>query len=252
MKSASWKLTWGDEFTGSGPLNSKIWSTLTTTRTAKFPCSDTLPQNAYRQGGAAVLKVSRLAGDAGKVTKKCPTGQVGNAMVQADNPAQRMQYGFAAARVKWAPLGGMHSAFWLDSPSDAPAMTAAAPRVEIDIAEYFGDGRSKGGLATFVHSMTPKGIKSVGGEFQSRQLLPKKKEWSQGWHVYSVEWSPTGYIFRVDGVITLKTAKNVSHSPKRLLLSSLTSSWEIPKLKIGKLPTVTKFDWVHVWENPKA
>jgi hypothetical protein len=253
VKSATWKLTWGDEFAGSGALNPAIWSTWVPGRQpGKFDCSDVLAGNAYRSGGAANLRVSRLPGAQGAKTKTCPTGQFGNAMVHANNPDQHMKYGFAAARVKFSPQRGQHSAFWLDVP-DYSAITPgdASTGAEIDIAEYFGDDRPKGGLASFVHTMNKKKTwDSLGGEFKSRHLLPKKKEWSQGWHVYSVEWSPTGYIFRVDGVVTLKTGKSVSHIPEKVVLSSLTSMWEIPALKVNKLPSVTKYDWVRVWQRP--
>jgi hypothetical protein len=255
VKSSNWKLTWGDDFSGSGPLNPAIWSTWVPGRQpGKFDCSDVLASNAYRQGGAAQLKISRLPGTQGAKTKTCPTGQFGNALVQANQPQHHLKYGFAAARVKFSPMRGQHSAFWLDVP-DYATITPGDPGTgtEIDVAEYFGDDRSKGGLASYVHWMNKKkGWDSLGGEFKSRHLLPKKKEWSQGWHVYSVEWSPTGYIFRVDGAVTLKTSKSVSHVPEKVVLSSLTSMWEIPALKVNKLPTVTKYDWVRVWQRPGA
>ncbi|GAA4757225.1 hypothetical protein GCM10023350_48570 [Nocardioides endophyticus] len=255
VKSSNWKLTWGDEFSGSGALNPAIWKTWVPGRQpTKFDCSDVLAGNAYRQGGAANLKVSLLPGVQGAKTKTCPTGQFGNAMVAADSPEHHMKYGFAAARVKFSPARGQHSAFWLDVP-DYSAITPgdASTGAEIDIAEYFGDDRPKGGLASFVHTMNKKGKwDSIGGEYKSRHLLPKKKEWSQGWHVYSVEWSPTGYIFRVDGAVTLKTSKSVSHVPEKVVLSSLTSMWEIPALKVSQLPSVTKYDWVRVWQRPGA
>lgn len=255
VKSSNWKLTWGDEFSGSGALNPAIWSTWVPGRQpGKFDCSDVLASNAYRQGGAAVLKASLLPGAQGAKTKTCPKGQFGNALVQADNPQHRLKYGFAAARVKFSPVRGQHSAFWLDVPDYAGITPGdAGTGAEIDVAEYFGDDRPKGGLASFVHSMKKDGTwESVGGEFKSRQLLPKKKEWSQGWHVYSVEWSPSGYIFRVDGAVTMKTSKSVSHIPEKVVLSSLTSMWEISALKVNQLPSVTKYDWVRVWQRPGA
>ena len=255
VKSSNWKLTWGDEFSGSGPLNPAIWSTWPLSRQpGKFDCSDMLDSNAYRQGGAAVLKVTLLPGAQGAKTKTCPTGQFGNALVQADRPELHLKYGFAAARVKFSPARGQHSAFWLDVPNYAGITRGdASTGAEIDIAEYFGDDRPKGGLASFVHTMNKDGsFHSVGGEFKSRYLLPKKKEWSQGWHVYSVEWSPSGYIFRVDGAVTLKTSQSVSHVPEKVVLSALTSMWEVPALKVNQLPSVSKYDWVRVWQRPGA
>jgi hypothetical protein len=259
-RSTNWgKPTWRDEFSGSGPLNPAIWSKVDLAASPKFACVDVLAGNAFRQKGAAVLKVSRLPGKRGAKTKKCPYGQFGNALVQADKPQHHLMYGMAAARVKFAPLRGLHSAFWMDDAGTPRVEGDSDAYVEIDIAEYFGDSRRKGGLGSFVHSVDSKGvIKSVGGEFKSRHLLSrnkkqqKKKEWSQGWHVYSVEWSPTGYVFRVDGKVTLKTSKYVARHPEKILLSAITSDWEQPALKVKQLPTTTKVDWVRVWQRPAA
>ncbi|MFC6042177.1 glycoside hydrolase family 16 protein [Nocardioides hankookensis] len=254
VTSANWGApTWRDEFSGRGALDPAVWTTWPTNRNdAKLSCSDMLPQNATREGGVAVLKVTRLPGAKGKKTKKCPHGQFGNAIVQADNPEHLLAYGFAAARVKFSPARGQHSAFWLDVPQSTPTDTPNYyTGAEIDVAEYFGDKRPNGGLASFVHRVSPTGkVTSVGGEFKSRHLLPRKKEWSQGWHVYSVEWSPSGYIFRVDGKVTFKTSKNVSKIGEKVVLSALTSTWEIPALNVKQLPNVTKYDWVRVWQRP--
>lgn len=252
-RSTNWGTpTWRDEFSGRGALDPNIWKSVEFSPSKKFACVDVLPGNAYRQKGTAVLKVSRLPGSKGAKTKKCPYGQFGNTLVQADRPEHQLKYGVAAARVKFSPLRGQHSAFWMDDAGMPRAAGDPGTRYEIDIAEYFGDDRRKGGLASFVHAVDAKGgIKTVGGEFKSRHLLPKKKkEWSQGWHVYSVEWSPTGYVFRVDGKVSFKTSKNVSHYPEKVLLSAITSDWEQPALKVKRLPTVTKVDWVRVWQRP--
>lgn len=251
-RSTNWGTpTWRDEFSGSGPLNPAIWATQYTSG-VKFACGPVKASNARRQHGAAVLKVARLPGAKGAKTKKCKYGKYSNALVQANNPEHQIKYGIAAARVKFSPVNGQHSAFWMDVPAGT-GWTPGDPAggAEIDIAEYFGDDRPKGGLASFVHVMDKKGkIKSVGGEFRSRHMLPKKKEWSQGWHVYSVEWTPTGYTFRVDGKVTLKTGKSVSRVPETILLSAITSDWELPQMNAKRLPTVTKFDWVRVWQRP--
>ena len=44
---------------------------------------------------------------------------------------------------------GQHGSFW---------MQRAAPNsAEIDVAEYFGDGRADGGISNFVHRTAPDG-----------------------------------------------------------------------------------------------
>lgn len=255
-RSANWGApTWHDEFAGSGPLDPAVWAT----RQAGFRgglrrCAEVRASNAYRQNGAAVLKIAKLPGRQGAKTRRCKYGQFSNAMVAASNDQHRLTYGFAASRVKFSPLRGQHSAFWLQSPDDA-SITLGDPSTgaEIDIAEYFGDGRPKGGIASFIHWAGTKGGQSVGGELRTRGgLLPTSKEWSQAWHVFSVEWSPSGYIFRIDGRKSFATTRAVSRSPEMVVLSALTSDWEIPALKTRRLPTVTRYDWVRVWQRPAS
>jgi hypothetical protein len=67
-------------------------------------------------------------------------------------------------------------------------------------------------------------------------------------HVYSVEWSPDGYVFRVDGHETYRTSQGLSQTPQFLILSLLTSDWELPRLKppYGQMDV----DWVRVWAPP--
>lgn len=251
-ESAGWALSWRDEFTGNGKLDPARWSDRQVgERFGRRLCSEVKAGYATRKGGAAVLKVDRLTA---KKTKKCPRGQFGNAMVMAEDVEDHFTYGFAAARIKFQANRGQHSAFWLQVPSNgAPAVGAPpATGAEIDIAEYFGDGRKKGGLASYVHWNKPNGKEggSIGGEFPSRHLLPRGKEWSDRWHVYSVEWSPTGYVFRVDGIVTKVIRGGVSHREQAVVLSALTSDWELPAMNARRFPTVTKYDWVRVWERP--
>jgi len=254
VTSASWDLSWGDEFTGNGALDPKRWTDRQVgERFGRRMCSEVKAGTARRQGGAAVLKVTRLTA---KKTKKCPHGQFGNAMVMAENVEDHMTYGYAAARIKFQSNRGQHSAFWLQVPSNGAPAAGAPPAsgAEIDIAEYFGDGRKKGGLASYIHWNKPNGKEggSIGGEFPSRQLLPRGKEWSDKWHVYSVEWDPTGYTFRVDGIVTKVIRGGVSHREEAVVLSALTSDWELPAMNARKFPTVTKYDWVRVWQRPAA
>ena len=147
--------------------------------------------------------------------------------------------GVFAARVRFQPGSGMHGAFWMQG----PPVTGA----EIDIAEYFGDRRANGGLASYVHYTDADGAgESSGGIQDIRRLLPPGQSPSNSWHVYSVEWDPSGYIFRLDGYPTLVTSEPfVATSPEAMILSLLTSDWELPKLKD---PTSTMYvDWVRAW-----
>ena len=56
------------------------------------------------------------------------------------------RWGFAAARIKFPRSQGQHGSFWMQ-PSPNETTTGA----EIDVVEYFGDGRKDGGLAHFLY-----------------------------------------------------------------------------------------------------
>jgi beta-glucanase (GH16 family) len=247
-------MLWKDEFTGSGKLDPTIWSHRQVGERVppRRLCSEVSEKNARRKGGAAVLEVRKLPGKAPKRCRK--DGQFSNAMVAANNPAYHMKYGIAAARIKFQSNRGQHSAFWLQVPDGQVSANPPSTGVEIDIAEYFGDDRRKGGLASYVHYLKGKKDISVGGEAavynKSKKLLKRGKEWSDAYHVYSVEWTPTKYIFRVDGHVTLTTSKSISDAPEMVVLSALSSDWETPAMNAKRFPTVTKYDWVRVWGNP--
>ncbi len=247
-QSAAWALSWSDEFTGSGPLGARWRDRQVGERFGRRLCSEVRAGNARRQGGNAVLEVRRLGGP----TKKCKDGQYSNAMVMADRPEDQIRYGFAAARVKFQSNRGQHSAFWLQVPDNAPPVAGTPPAAgaEIDVAEYFGDGRKDGGLASYIHWVKNGKDYTEGGMLKSRPLLPRGKEWSDAWHVYSVEWTPKRYIFRVDGNIVLNTTRGISNRPEAIVLSALTSDWETKWMDARKFPTVTKYDWVRVWKQP--
>jgi len=163
------------------------------------------------------------------------------------------RYGVAAARVKFQRPRGAHGAFWSQSPTvNAFPGDPKKSGTEIDIGEYFGDGYPRGGLASYVYhydksgknikdgDVLPRAVKAVGG---SAAAFWKK------FHVYSVQWSPQGYVFRIDGTVTSVTDKAVSGRDQYLVLSLLSSDWELPDLDKKLLPGTMKVDWVRVWQQ---
>ena len=108
-------------------------------------------------------------------------------------------------------------------------------------------GRRLGGLSSFVHHGSNVAATSAGGELANvPAILGKGKTPSNGWHVYSVQWSPSGYIFRIDGTPTFSTSQLRSSVPEQMVLSLLTSDWELPNLK--KPSAVMRVDWVRAWQ----
>ncbi len=133
------------------------------------------------------------------------------------------RYGFAAARIKFQPLRGQHGAFWM-KPKDSERVflnpdnfnNPARSGAEIDVIEWFGNDHPSGGLATYAY------YPGVGGELvkvgtwlknPSRFLSSADDSWSSNFHVFSVEWTPDSYTFRIDGKRPSTPAKASPASP---------------------------------------
>jgi beta-glucanase (GH16 family) len=187
--------------------------------------------------GFAHLKVKKIA----RASSRCPYGEFYNANIGTEGNFA-FKYGVFAARVKFQRQRGQHGGLW----SQPQAIGGA----EIDNVEYFGDGYPDGGLGHYVFWKDANGsLTKTGGIINSNELLASGNTWSNSFHVFSVEWSAKGYVFRVDGNRVWQSTKGVSQVDQYLILSLLTSGWELPKLDTSKLNPMT-VDWVRVWQRP--
>jgi beta-glucanase (GH16 family) len=71
-------------------------------------------------------------------------------------------------------------------------------------------------------------------------------DWAEEFHVFSVEWTPEKYVFRIDGQVTHRLEGNTSGKPEFLILSLLSSDYELPNFN-GELPERMEVDWARVW-----
>jgi beta-glucanase (GH16 family) len=241
-------LVWNDEFTGTA-LGAD-WA-FRDKQAANRACSPPAAEQTEVRGGSVHLSVIRDPSKTPNVTKACPDGQYLNAMIGTDN-TQRFRYGIFAARIKFHAEQGAHGSFWMQPkpPTGADPADPAQRGVEIDVIEYFGKGWVNGGLASFIHFQPPGGkrIRS-GGYLQAASDALKGELPSDDYHVYSVEWTEKEYVFRVDGIETLRTSKAVSKVPQYFILSLLSSDYEIPKITDDVLPLTMSVDWVRAWQQ---
>lgn len=162
-------------------------------------------------------------------------------------------YGVAAARMKMHRDLGAHAAFWLQPRGLLTAGTTPWG-AEIDVVEWYGETSRRQHLASAVYAPDGSGGKvRYGGAIPrpSRFLASRTDEWWRNYHVFSVEWTPTEYIFRVDRHELWRTDQGVSHDPEFLILSMLSSDYELPWL--GEDQDVSQYasvDWVAFWERP--
>jgi beta-glucanase (GH16 family) len=163
------------------------------------------------------------------------------------------RYGVAAARIKFQRPRGTHGAFWSQSPTYGnPPGDPATAGTEVDIGEYFGDGFGNGGLASYVYHRDKAGENVKDGDVlpNAAKAVGFADSFWKRYHVYSVEWSPDGYVFRIDGRPTFRSDKAVSARTQFLVLSLLSSDWELPQLDRSLLPAEMQVDWVRVWQRP--
>lgn len=238
----AWKLVWHDDFDGSA-LDESKWS--------------------YRYLGpreSSIISKECISVDDGmlRIWVKEKDGVLQNGMIGTQKKFEP-KYGIIAGRMRFPRQQGQHGSLWMqpakgEKVGDDPARSGA----EIDIIEWFGVGRKDGGTASNLYWPGMDGDKLVmkkhhaGGTKDFHSMLPPGKTWSDDFHVYSVEWSASGYVFRIDGKETYRITEGVSQVPQYLILSLFTADWEASRLDRSKLPNSMDVDWIRVWQTEMA
>jgi beta-glucanase (GH16 family) len=220
-------------------------------------CSKGSPAAVVESGGA--LQLSSMPDPA--VTDLCTATDVdGNVLgqypyrlnghISTQNSADFL-YGVAAARMKFQRDPGAHAAFWMQ-PRGLLDTGPTSWGAEVDVVEWYGTLNRRSRMASAVHAPTPTGQKiQFGGAVHKpdRFLAGRADAWWSNYHVFSVEWTPTEYIFRIDSHEVWRTDQGVSHDPEFLILSMLSSDFELPQLGARQALTQTaSVDWVKFWQ----
>jgi hypothetical protein len=168
--------------------------------------------------------------------------------------ARAFRYGVSAARVKFQARRGQHGAFWMQP--QTPRKIPGRPKLagaEIDVIEWFGRNHPAGGLSTHAYYLGKNGKKVTIGDWirnPGRFLTGGRDSWYSRFHVFSVEWTPSRYIYRIDGREVARTSRGISGQPEFLILSLLSSDWELPYLGTeSRLPESMRVDWVRHWQR---
>lgn len=258
MSAAAWKVRFFDEFGGTA-LNSKKWSDRVSNAGSRT-CSLVGDRRASQvSGGTLRLSVKRDPQRLGQTCrvvyqdKPYKVGRYLNGQVSTMGKFSQTR-GVFAARVKFPRNRGQHGSFWLQP--DQKRYIAGNPRqsgAEIDIVEFFGQGYPQGGLASFLYNYGINGGNTkIGGlSKKATRMLPRGETWWNSFHVFSLEWTPSTYIFRVDGREHWRTKRGVSAVNEYLILSMLSSDWELAEAKkLGITPGGTMHvDWAKVWSK---
>jgi beta-glucanase (GH16 family) len=249
-------MSWSEEFNAPDAQMAIRPSGYTVPRT----CSHTDANQTVVTDGVAQLSVAKdPAGEPKTCAAPAGTPKVGLLNAAVHTQSTDFTYGVFAARIKYPSEAGKHGAFWMMPAHFPNTGDVATDGAEIDINESFGDD-----VFPMQSNIYWNTLDGEGNQTQQRAnytMTPEQRDAifgagntpSTGYHVYSVEWTPTEYIFRIDGVETFRTSQGVSHAPERIILSLLASDWEIRWMDTK---TVSQdhmdVDWVRVWQQPSA
>ena len=243
--------TWTDEFSGDSLSPDWIHRGRTYEPQSFRSCSRGSAKAVRVGGGAVRLSVLR---DRSRHTL-CPalrrgeiagryayrlTGHIGT------DKAFSFRYGVAAARIKYPRLRGQHGSFWMEP---VGGMSPGSTGHEIDVTEFFGATHHRSGLFSYIHRYEGGSIVKTGTNVPDTFLHGPRDGWGENFHVFSVEWKPRSLIFRVDGKETWRIGGRISQVRQYLILSLLSSDYELPQIRDRQLPQHMYVDWVRVWET---
>lgn len=109
-------------------------------------------------------------------------------------------FGYYEARVKIPTAGGMWSAFWLQCDTMSNVGNKGEDGSEIDIYEssFFNTNKNETG-----HCIHYDGYESK--HKQSDAIVDAGSNLYEGYHTYALKWTPTEYVFYIDGKATWAT-----------------------------------------------
>jgi beta-glucanase (GH16 family) len=243
--------TWTDEFSGDSLSKRWVYRGRTYEPQSFRSCSRGSAEAVRVRAGVVRLSVLR---DPTRTTL-CPAIKRGEI---AGNYAYRLnghvgtdrgfsfRYGVAAARIKYPRLRGQHGSFWMQP---VGGMSPSSTGHEIDVTEFFGAVSHRSGLFSYIHRYEGGRIVKTGVNVPDTFLHGPRDGWGRNFHVFSVQWTPRWLVFRIDGKVTWRIGGRISQVRQYLILSLLSSDYELPNITDGQLPQHMYVDWVRVWET---
>jgi alpha-L-arabinofuranosidase len=218
-----WKLAWCDEFDGTA-LDTNKWEVI-----GDSPRRDAywLKEDSYLDGhGLCVLR-----------TKKDGDRYSSGAIRTLGKFEHR--YGYWVARMKLPRQPGHWPAFWLMCKGVNTIGNEGRDGTEIDIVEVpWRDG-------TITCNLHWDGY---GKEHKSAGSKTKMPELLEGFHTYSLLWTPTEYVVYVDGKeVWRSSAGGVSQVPEYIKLTEEIGPWG-GDIKNAALPDYCYVDYVRVYD----
>lgn len=150
-------------------------------------------------------------------------------------------YGYFECRAKLQKGIGPWAAFWIQSSQISKGEDPGKFGTEMDIFEYF-KGLGKDTLTHCLHWAYGPNQKSCG------QLVSHLEGLSEGYHTFSLEWTPEKYSFFIDGLKYNEQTIGISHIDEYMILSMEIPS-QLEAIKNACAPDTFLVDYVKVYQK---
>ncbi len=248
-----WKLVWNDEFDGT-QLDRTKWD-------YRLHIMHTR-HNTFTNEGAVVkdglLHLNRIEVNGDFYSPHLQTGynymdrppeassytkKLTWPIAEFKQPLFMHKYGYYEARCKLQQHEGWWSAFWLQAPAIGSTPCHKQSGVEVDIMECFTTNNAV--LLNLHWDGYGKDHKSAAS---GKRLLNDRN----AWHTYGVEWTPTNYVFYIDGKPSWTNSEAVSQTEQFILISTECNGYRSggkPKLPAGAPSDAFIIDYVRVYDE---
>jgi beta-glucanase (GH16 family) len=218
-----WKLTWQDEFTGP-TLDTNKWDVM---------------GDSKRRDGWWVKAGSFLDGKGNLILRTARDGDRFTSGAVRTKGRFEHAFGFWTARCQLPKQPGHWSAFWIHADSVGKVGDDGRDGTEIDVAEFpFRDGRWEINLHWDGYG---KDHKHAGKKLHSPAI-------TNGFHEFSLWWTPQEYIFYLDGQEVWRTAAGgVSQRPEYAKFSNEVGTWA-GDIRKARLPDDFVIDYIRVYD----
>lgn len=248
-----WKLVWNDEFDGD-TLDRDKWDFRLHLMQRRH---STFTDEGAVLDGKSNLLLSLIEKDGQYYSPHLQTGsnfldRPGESygkfkwpIAEIKKPGFMHKYGYYEIRCKLQEQPGWWSAFWLQSPIIGANLDPAISGVEVDIMENF----TRDGLIS--HNNHWNGYGKDHRHLGSGNI--KVADTSDGYHYFGVDWSPSGYVYYIDGRESWRCDGPVSHTEQFILVSTECQGYrsgENPSAELKKavLPDYFTVDFVRVYD----
>lgn len=237
---SKYRFKWQDEFNGT-KLDRARWHYADSGKTRGY--GTMLKANVLVSHGTLKLLARKIA-IGGNVAFS--TGMI------STEKSFHQRYGYFEVKAKMHSQVGPHSAFWLLAHSVGAVNARPNPSVfgaEIDVFEY----HQAEGIDNIYMTLHWNGYNFTDGSHQSVGKKFQVPGISSGFHLFALEWTPSEYVFYVDGVEMARTSIALSHIPQFLLLSIEVNGFGGDRYRmIDNTPDFLEVDYIKVYELKPA